>query len=546
MYVGDFDSTHTDLVGRRARPSRERRPISLALALTVFVVASASSSEASEFIDEAVLARIKMEGFQRSQVMETLSYLTDVHGPRLTGSPGLRSASAWSRDKLAEWGLRGAHLESWGRFGRGWSVEGHSVEITAPRYARLIAYPHAWSPGTTAPLTGEPVLVEINGEEDFGKYEGKLRDRIILRGKPARARSRFEAAATRIGGDEIERARRAIDPGEPRGYWEEGEEWEKDVAKERTILSFLQDQGVAAIVEASARDGAIVRVSALGYYLGTDFQRVASFVMAKEHYGMILRLLEKEVDVSLRLSLDVRFHQDDLDGYNVVAEIPGTDSRIGDEIVLVGAHLDSWHSGTGATDNASGSAVMMEAVRILAAIGVKPRRTIRIGLWTGEEQGYFGSIGHVRKHFGDPATQALQPGHDKLSAYYNLDNGTGRIRGVHLQGNEAARSVLRDMLAPFDYLEASSLTTTNTGGTDHMPFQALGLPAFQFIQDPIDYDTRTHHTNIDVYENVIEEDLQQAAVIIASLAYHTAMRDEKIPRPLMPKRPTEKTSVEKK
>ncbi|HXV65456.1 MAG TPA: hypothetical protein VEK15_32470, partial [Vicinamibacteria bacterium] len=247
-------------------------------------LAFAQTSLAQERVDEEIIARIKMEGFQRSQLMETLSYLTDVYGPRLTGSPGLDEAATWCVERLKGWGLTGARLESWGEFGRGWSVESYSVEMTAPRYARLSATPHAWSPGTDGVIEGTPMLVEISGKEDFDTYRGKLKGRIVLRGKPEAARSRFEPAAKRLDEKEMSEARRAIDPGEPRSFWEEDEEWQKSVAREREIVDFFRDEGIAVLIEPSERDGANVRVSALGYFLGTDVSYFPSFVMAKEHY----------------------------------------------------------------------------------------------------------------------------------------------------------------------------------------------------------------------------------------------------------------------
>jgi Zn-dependent M28 family amino/carboxypeptidase len=258
-----------------------------------------------------------------------------------------------------------------------------------------------------------------------------------------------------------------------------------------------------------------------------------TFVLAREHFNRLARLVEKGVRPRIRLSSTAAFHEG-VTGKNVVAEIAGTDPRLKDEVVLVGGHFDSWHSGTGATDNAAGSAVMMEAMRILRAIGAKPRRTIRIGLWGGEEQGYWGSKYHVETHYASLETMELKPGHGKLAGYFNLDNGTGKIRGVYLQGNEAARPIFERLLEPFAYLGASTITTENTSGTDHLLFDAAGLPGFQFIQDPIEYETLTHHTNMDVYDHVRPEDLEQAAVVVATVAYLTAMRDEKLPRKPLP------------
>jgi hypothetical protein len=504
-----------------------QRPGSLVPSILVLAL----SAGAAERVDEEMIARIKTEAFQRSQVMETVGYLSDVHGPRLTGSPNLKAASLWAKERLASWGLANPRLEAWGRFGRGWSVERFSVEMTAPSYDRLVAYPHAWSPSTAGTITGEPVLVDVSGEDDFEKYRGKLRGAIVLRGKPLPGRRRFDAPASRLDDEGLKQLERSMNPGKPRDYWEDLDEWERDTAKEREIVEFFRAEGVSVLLEPSERDWGIVYVTALGYYLGNEGDWFPSFVVAKEQYGRIVRLLERKVPVKLEISLTTKFHDEDPEGYNVVAEIPGSDPELRDELVMLGAHLDSWHSGTGATDNATGSAAVMEAVRVLKAVGARPRRTVRLALWTGEEEGYFGSVGYVTSHFGDPETLELAREHGKLSAYFNLDNGTGRIRGVYLQGNEAARPILEAYLKPFDYLEASSLTVQNTGGTDHLPFLALGLPAFDFLQDPVDYDTRTHHTHLDVFDAALEDDLKQASAILASVVYHAAMREEMFPRP---------------
>jgi hypothetical protein len=505
------------------------------------VLALRLSAAAEERVDEEMIARIKMEAFQSSRVMDTVEHLTDVYGPRLTGSPNLEAASLWARDRLTSWGLADSRLEAWGRFGRGWSIERFSVEMTAPSYDRLAAYPHAWSPSTAGPIAGEPVLVEIAGKDDFAKYRGKLKGAIVLRGKPSRNRRRFEPLATRYGDEDVQELGRSMNPGEPASYWADMDEWEKDTEKEREIAEFFRGEGISVLLEPSERDWGIVHVAGLGYYLGNEGDWFPSFVVAKEQYGRMVRLLERKVPVELEISLSVKFHDEDPQGYNVIAELPGSDARLRDEIVMLGAHLDSWHSATGATDNATGSAAVMEAMRVLKAVGARPRRTIRLALWTGEEEGYFGSVGYVKSHFGDPDTMRLAPEHAKLSAYFNLDNGTGRIRGVYLQGNEAARPILEAYLKAFDYLEASSLTVQNTGGTDHLAFVALGLPGFQFVQDPVDYDTRTHHTHLDVYEAALEDDLKQASAILASVAYHAAMRDGMFPRPALPAPRTKST-----
>jgi hypothetical protein len=502
-------------------------------ALLLFILVFAPLAKAQEPVDNSVIARIKTEGFQNSQAMETLFYLTDVYGPRLTNSPALKAAGEWARDRMKQWGLENAQLEAWGAFGKGWSLRKFSAEMIEPQYVNLICHPKAWTPSTNGVVAGKPVLVDVKSKEDFEKYRGKLRGMIVMNGKPTSARGGFAPDATRVTDAELSSRAQAINPGGPRSYWDEEKEWLEILTKQREIIKFFRDEGVAVLLEASARDHAVVR--AQGFYDFNPEDNLPAFVVAREHYGRIARLLEKNIPVKLEFNLQTVFHAEDTTGYNVVAEIPGTDPRLKDEVVMIGGHLDSWHAGTGATDNAAGCAVMMEAARILKAIGARPRRTIRVALWSGEEQDYYGSMGYVKKHFGDPRTMQLKPAHAKLAAYFNLDNGTGRIRGVNLQGNEAVRHIFEAWLRPFNYLGAQTLTSLNSGGTDHMSFDSVGLAGFQFIQDPIDYSTRTHHTNVDTYEYVIEDDLKISSVIVASFAYHAAMRDEMLPRKALPK-----------
>jgi carboxypeptidase Q len=502
----------------------------VALCLTVVVAAN-------ESVDERVVAQIKIEGFQHSSVMDTLGWLSDVYGPRLTGSPGLRRAAEWARDELSRRGLAKAALETYGPIGRGWALERFSLEMTAPSYMRIDGYPRAWSPATAAPIAGTPIVVDVKSKEDFDKYRGKLRGAIVMNGRPDPLDIGFKPEASRLGDDELKRLEGQIDPAPkeiadaPKSYWDEEEEFRKIVTKQVDVYKFFAAEGIAALVTPSAISEA-VRVD--GFYDREWHPTYPGFVIAREHYGRIMRLLDRKQPVTLSLSLAART-LDAVDGFNVVAEIPGSDPALRSEIVMLGAHLDSWHAGTGATDNGVGCAAALEAVRILTAIGARPRRTIRVALWTGEEQDYFGSLAFVLQHFGDPKSLVLKPEHAKLAAYFNLDNGAGRIRGVNLQGNEAVRPIFEAWLRPFNYLGASTLTTVNTGGTDHMPFDAVGLPAFQFIQDPLNYDTKVHHSSLDVYEEVIPDDLKQASVILASFAYHAAMRDAMLPRKPMPK-----------
>jgi carboxypeptidase Q len=505
------------------------RRILRAIVLAVVVATVAVPVHAQERVDEAAMARIRMEGFQHSHVMETLSWISDVYGPRLTGSANYRKAAEWARDRLGEWGLSGARLDAWGDVGPAWSVQGFSVEMTEPSYNRLVAYPVAWAPSTEGVVRGTPVLVEISSPADYDRYRGKLAGAIVMLGRPSRPASLFEAPSTRWTAEQLDSMAAITDPGRPGSYREEEDEWLEELARAQATMDFLKGEGIAVLLQPSRRDDNVVAVSGIGDIVHAR-PAFPAFVVSREQYGRILRILEKDVPVTLEISLATRRDDSDGKGYNVVAEIPGSDPALRDQVVMLGGHFDSWHAGTGAVDNGAGSAVAMEAVRILQALGVKPRRTVRIALWGGEEQDYFGSAGYVKAHYGDPMTGQAEPAAREVSAYFNLDNGSGRVRGVYLQGNELVRPIFAAWLAPFRDLGATTLTASNTGGTDHMSFAAVGIPAFQFIQDPLDYDTRRHHTSLDVYEAAVEEDLQQAAVIMAAFVYDAAMRDEMLPR----------------
>ncbi|MFQ5630592.1 MAG: M20/M25/M40 family metallo-hydrolase [bacterium] len=493
-----------------------------------------------EPVDLQIVHKIKMEGFENSQVMETLQYLTDVHGPRLTNSPQMMKALEWSRDQLTKWGMSNANLEPWGTFGMGWSTEGFSVEMVEPTYANIIAHPKAWTGSTDGVIEGTPVMLntsEIRSVDDLEKYKGKLGDGILLVGAMEVPESSFEVMAKRHDEKSLHELAMAPDPrgGPGRDRRARFAEFRRRRQMRSQINAFLKEEGVKVVLEPSARNYSVVRVGSGGSRNMGSEPAVPQLVVAIEHYNRIARLVELGQPVKLRINVKNQFYADDSLGYNVVAEIPGTDKKLAKELVMLGAHVDSWHAGTGATDNAAGSAVMMEAMRILKAIDARPRRTIRIALWTGEEQGLLGSRGYVTEHFGDRQTMKLKKDWDNFSAYYNLDNGTGRIRGVYMQGNDAVRPIFDAWLKPFNDLDANTLTIRNTGGTDHLAFDAVGLPGFQFIQDPVEYSTRTHHTHIDVYDHIQAADMKQAAVIIASFVYHTAMRDARLPRKPKPK-----------
>ena len=508
--------------------SAARATVAIAVFITALLAFVPVTGRASaERVDETVVAAIKLEGFQNSQVMDTLSWLSDVYGPRLTGSDNLRHAAEWARDRMKTWGLANAALEPYAMSFRGWTLERFSLDMIEPQYMRIYGYPMAWSPPLAAPLTATPIVVDIKSKEDFDKYRGKLRGAVVMNGRPAAADIGFKPEAERLDEGALTKQSAEISPGKPASLQEEDEDFNRGLDSQIDIQKFFASEGVAAVITASSiRED--VRVA--GYYDQKWHTPFPSFVFSREHYGRLIRMLDKQIPVKLSLSLSARF-TDNVEGFNVVAEIPGSDPQLRSQVVMLGGHLDSWHTGTGATDNGAGCAAAMEAVRILQSIGVKPRRTIRVALWSGEEQDYFGSRGYVAKHFGNPATAERKPEHATLAAYFNLDNGAGRIRGINLQGNEAARPIFEEWLRPFAYLGATTVTTLNSGGTDHVLFNAVGLPGFQFIQDPLNYESRAHHSSLDVYEEAPPDDLKQASVILASFVYHAAMRDDMLPRP---------------
>ena len=503
--------------------------------------------------------RIRGEGLGRSRVMETLSYLTDVIGPRLTGSPGLRSADDWARDRMTAWGLANARVESWGRFGRGWSFDRAAVHLLRPRATPLLALPKAWTPATDGPVRGLAKRVTLSEEDDFEEHRGKLRGMILLLDDEHDAPKPERPEFRRYSSEELEELTEF-----PVSHDRDSADNRKKAIERyrfgKELRKFLAEEGVLATIEVSSWGAGIVRVGGGGTREPGEETGPPGLVMAAEHYDWLARLLERGDEVELQIDVGARFHDDDLEAYNTIAEIPGTDRK--SELVMAGAHLDSWHAAAGANDNAAGCAVVMEAARILEAIGVRPRRTIRIALWSGEEQGLLGSRAYVERNFAVrpeptdaemralprslwPPTWPLEllPGHAKLSAYFNVDNGSGRIRGIYTQGNVAVGPIFQRWLEPFHDLGADTVTHRDTGSTDHVAFAAVGLPGFQFVQDMLDYGTRTHHSNLDHFDHAVEDDLKQASVVLASFLYHTAMRDELLPRgPLPQPAPAEEDS----
>jgi carboxypeptidase Q len=520
------------------------------LTLAVLTAPLLLSAQTVEKIDTAMVSKIKNEGMNRSQVMDILSMLTDIHGPRLTNSPGYKNAANYAKTTLESWGVQNVVFDTWEEdFGRGWQLKKFSLSSLAPAYFPMIAYPKAWSPGVKGVIQAEAVYLDISKEEDLKKYEGKLKGKIVMFSLPTPVKPGFKPDATRLsdstllvmsnaGVVEAQGGRRFSSPQEP-----------QRLAYAKWAL--CQKEGAVAVIEASSsfrlEDGTLtVAAATVPYPAETPFsKRVAAYkenapkilpqvVVSAEHYNRLVRQIQKGQTVKLELALETAFTPS-APGYNVIGEIPGTDLK--DEVVMIGAHLDSWHSGTGTTDNAAGSAVMLEAIRILKTLGVSPRRTIRIALWGGEEQGLLGSKSYVKRTYGERLDKAypydsikVTPAAEKFSVYLNMDNGSGRFRGIYLQGNENIGNIFRVWFKPFNKVGASTLTLQNTGGTDHLSFDAIGLPGFQFIQDPLEYGTRTHHTSMDVYDKAVEGDLKQNASIVASFAWLAAMRDEKMPR----------------
>jgi hypothetical protein len=557
----------------------------------------------SAVVDEAI-AKIREEGLNRSKVMDTVLYLTDVIGPRLTNSPGMKRANEWTAKKLTEFGLENAALEPWGPFGTGWTLKSFTAQVTEPVCIPLIGLPKAWSPGTGGKVSGPVIHLTATDEKGLDEYKGKLKGAIVLVGTPREVKALFEAPGKRHTPEELLKLANAPEPaagGGGRGGFPQSKAARKDepkkdepkkdepakneagkdeakkkaddvIARTRSQnsfpgrrLQFLIDEGAAVMVETSFKgDGGTFFVQSAtvpqpaspgsGEGPGRQAPRKNAYdkdtpktlpqvVVTVEHFNRLAHMLKAGEMVKAEFEIAAELQDKDLMGYNTVAEIPGTDLK--DEVVMLGGHMDSWHGGTGATDNAAGCAVGMEAVRIIKALNLKPRRTIRIALWSGEEQGLHGSRQYVKKHFGavEGATDSFfgpsaapdaplvkTPEYDKFQAYFNMDNGSGKFRGVYLQGNEAARTVFRKWFQPFGDLDCSTITASNTSGTDHLSFDGIGLPGFQFIQDEIEYSPRTHHSNMDVYDRLQADDLKQASTVMAAMIWNAANMEGKFPR----------------
>jgi carboxypeptidase Q len=529
----------------------------------ILVMSSVTLLYSQEKVDLEMMSRIRYEGFRDSKVMDFASGLMDSIGERLTGSPNMKRANEWTRDQLAAMGLSNAHLEPWGPFGRGWANQYVNVRMTSPDVVTLLAYPKAWTPGTSGVIQGKCVRATIADKKDFDKYKGKLSGMIVILGADAEVKPITEPPYKRLSDDDLSKLADYQVPADrpPFNFADflKRQQFVKD------LNQFFADEKVLAVIDHSrgTSGGGTVFVQSGGSYKPAETATVPQLTMASEHWTRIARLLQQKKDVSLELNVTNTFYDDDPMQYDTIAEIPGTDKDKKDEVVMLGAHLDSWHAGTGATDNGAGTIVMMEAMRILKALDIKPRRTIRIGLWSGEEEGLLGSQGYVEHHFGarphmdEPGMKdmptllrreagevTVKPEQSKISGYFNVDNGTGKIRGIYLQENAAVEPIFEAWMKPFKDLGMTTITVRNTGGTDHQSFDAVGIPGFQFIQDPIEYETRTHHSNMDVYDRLQPDDLKQISVIVAGFVYDAAMRDQMLPRkPIekaLPKEPEKK------
>jgi hypothetical protein len=533
--------------------SRKTLVLSLpALLLPLLIVAQ----QITEHVDLNVIHKIKNAelggggrgggGRGNSQVMDTMYNLTDRFGPRLVNSPQFKRAGEWAVSRLKEWGIANAHLEKWSTAGgRGgplpsWEITGYSGAMVEPTYMPIIGYPQAWSGGTNGPLTGDAMMATIQSPADFDKWRGKLKDKIILTAPLQELAFPTTPLAHRYTDEEL----KELTPEEfPTGGGRGGRGGppnplaamtpEERMAFPEKLNKFLAEEGVLLTITANARgQSGTVFASNGSPRTGDPTKNLPSVAITAENYNRIVRLLQHEVPVKLSFDIKVAFDTTNTDSFNVIAEIPGATKP--NEIVMVGGHFDSWHMGTGATDNGAGSAVAMEVMRILKTLNLKMDRTVRLGLWGGEEEGLLGSAAYVKEHFADPATMKTTKEHEGFAGYFNIDNGTGRIRGIYLQNNEMVRPIFEQWFAALKDLTPGIVTIRNTGGTDHQSYDRVGLPGFQFIQDPMDYDTRTHHSNMDVYDRIQQADMEQIAIVEAVFVYNAAMRPEKLPRNDLP------------
>lgn len=499
------------------------------------------------FAQEAsVIQQIKKEGMENSQVMDIAFHLTEKSGPRLMNSPGYYRAMDYSVNQLKEWGLENVEKDEWGDFGKGWELKKFYIAMKSPWYKPVIAFPKAWTSSTKGLKTAAVVLIDPEADSTalVNNYRGKLAGKILAMDRLIHYELNDKADLVRYTKVELDsmaaitldKKEVTTDADMTERRRQRMESWMAARKKAEVLGNLAKEEGALAIISSSPRnhDGTVF-VQQGGSHAIDAPENFLDIAMALEDYNMIVRLVRANEPVTLDLEVESQFYTEQEKGYNVIGEITGTDPNLKDEVVMIGGHLDSWQGSVGATDNAAGAAVMMEAMRILKTLNIQPKRTVRIGLWGGEEQGIYGSRGYVSKTFADRSDMKLKPAHEKFNVYFNLDNGTGRINGIYLQENEAAHPIMEKWLGVFEEYGATTITAGNTGGTDHLSFDGVGLPGFQFIQDEVEYSSRTHHSNMDSYDHLVEDDLKQAATVIAGLIYQAAMSDQKVPRKELPK-----------
>ncbi len=523
------------------------KPMSAAW-LSPFLFAASYSAMAQSGVDANMINRIADEGYNHGQVVSIAAHLTDQIGGRMTNSPAMRKAEKWTQEQFRAWGLKDVHAEAFD-FGRGWWIESSHTRMLAPRSLSLRSIPVAWTPATNGAVTASIVVAPIRHQRDLEKWRGKLKGKIVLVTYPDAPKDETAGSFKRLDDAELGKLSTYDQPfHDPEANRDTIRQW-FDNARETN--RFMAAEGALAIVKMSRIGHGLVHGEGYFYRKGETLT-LPEVEMAAEDYRRLARLA-KVGDVKLELDSRVHFEDGDLNGYNIIADIPGKDPKAG--YVMAGAHLDSWVAADGAADNAAGSAVVMEAARILASLPNKPKRTIRFALWSGEEQGLIGSAAYIEKHLAkrpassDPVlaryphyftdTYPITPlaGFKDLAGYFNIDNGSGKIRGIYAEGNFAAIPMLRSWMAPFESMGANRVVAQKTGGTDHEMMAGMGLPAFQFIQDPLDYNTKVHHTTLDTFDHLRTEDMRQAAVILATVLLQAAESDTPLPRNVLPRQP---------
>ncbi|OKY25975.1 M20/M25/M40 family metallo-hydrolase [Thalassotalea sp. PP2-459] len=528
------------------------------IALSAFCAVNMFSLSTVANDDLDIANQIRAEGFYNSEVMHTLQYLTDNIGPRLSGSPQMKAANDWTLEQLERWGLKNAYLDPF-EFGRGWTHTSASIDLVSPRKVSFHGIPVAWTPGTKGEVIAEVIMFDATSIADLKKFKGKLRGKILMMGEGRTIGEPKNTVFKRHKSSDLGKLK-DFPVDRPASHRSDRAPHNQERYKQRYLFNkelntFLKEEGAVGAVYRSWRQGGLVGIWGKSHKVGNTFP-IPAMVIEAEQYNLITRLMDDGDTPKITLNVDAKFYDNDTNAYNTIAEIPGTSDD--PKIIMLGGHLDSWHASDGAVDNGAGVAVAMEAVRILKALDIKPKHTIRIALWSGEEQGLYGSRAYVQEHFAtrpkpkDKVEAELPPylwktpgwpiqpkeAYDDFSVYFNMDNGSGRFRGIYTEGNVAVKPIFSRWFSPYSDLSTGTITNRSTGGTDHESFDDVGLPGFQFIQDPLDYSSRLHHTHIDSFDHVIEDDMKQASVIMAAFIYKAAMRDEVLPRKPIPVKPS--------